>query len=790
MKKMKLQNKKTSLTTLFVLAFLFVNSIFVLAEITVSAKPLHKVNADNQTENLTEYVQTMAGTALATSPDAVKHGKWLGLFGNTIPAVTTPFAMTQWTPQTQLSETKCVPPYYYKDELFSGIRGSHWISGSCTQDYGSVTIMPTSGSLNTKPTVYQAKFSHADEVSTPYQYSINLKKYGIKTSVTSTDRCGILEFKAEKSDSIYLLITPNSDEGEGSITVDNKSGEIYGFNPVHRIYQGWGKKAGFNGFFVIKLERLSNLGGTFVNDKVSLNKSISNKKNIGAYVGFKMQKGEVLRIKVGTSFSSIEGARKNLQTEIPGWNYNEILAKNKAQWEKALGQVKVKSTNEKDKRIFYTALYHSMQQPRLYNDVDGVYPRFATQYKLEKVAAGNYYDDFSLWDTYRAHLPLMEIIQPEFVNNMVQSLIIKGQQGGYLSIFPCWNSYTSEMIGDHSTSVIASAYLKGISKSNKDEAYRLMRQNAFDIPASRADYEDGKGRRALDSYLKYKYIPVEDSVPDAYHEKEQVSRTLEYAYDDYALALMSKKMGKSADYQTLIERAGYYANVFDKEVGMVRGKHIDGSWVSPFVADKRQYYITEGTPRQYTFYVPHDVQGLANLMGGSNKLEASLDSIFSKKEYWHGNEPSHQISFMYNYTASPWKTQLQVRKILDEAYIDGPNGLLGNDDVGQMSAWYLFSSIGFYPLNPVSGEYLLCSPIFDNVSIQLNNGKKFDINVYKKGSSSQYIYDVKLNGKSLNRSYIKYDEIKNGGKLSFFLQDMPDLNWATGADARPSGMSK
>jgi len=752
---MKFKNKKTSLTTLFVLAFLFGNSVFIFGQIAVSAKPTsHKVNADSHKKSLTQYVQTMSGTALATSPDAVKHGKLLGLYGNTIPAVTTPFAMTQWTPQTQVSETKCVPPYYYKDDQFSGIRGSHWISGSCLQDYGSVTIMPISGSLKTKPTEYQAEFSHADEVSTPYQYSIDLKKYGIKTSVTSTDRCGILEFKAQKTDSIYLLITPNSDEGEGSITVDNKSGEIYGFNPVHRIYQGWGKKAGFNGFFVIKLERLSKLGGTFVNDKVSLIKSIANKKGIGAYVGFKMQKGEVLRIKVGTSFSSVEGARKNLQTEIPGWNFNSVVAKNKALWEKSLGQIAVTTSNEKDKRIFYTALYHSMQQPRLYNDVDGVYPRFAAQYKLEKMASGNYYDDFSLWDTYRAHLPLMEIIQPEFVNNMVQSLMIKGQQGGYLSIFPCWNSYTSEMIGDHSTSVIASAYLKGISKSNKEEAYRLMRQNAFEIPANRADYEDGKGRRALDSYLKYKFIPVEDNVPDAFHDKEQVSRTLEYAYDDYALAQMSKNMGKSADYQTLIERAGYYANVFDKEVGMVRGRHSDGSWVSPFVADKRQYYITEATPRQYTFYVPHDVPGLAKLMGGDNKLEASLDSIFSKKEYWHGNEPSHQISLMYNYTASPWKTQLQARKILDEAYNDGPNGLLGNDDVGQMSAWYLFSSIGFYPLNPVSGEYLLCSPIFDNVSVQLNNGEKFKINVFKKGSSSQYIYDVKLNGKSLNRSYI------------------------------------
>ncbi|MBC7888453.1 MAG: glycoside hydrolase family 92 protein [Ferruginibacter sp.] len=743
--------------------------------------------ANSQQKNPIQYVQTMAGTAMATNPSAIKHGKGLGLYGNTIPAVTTPFAMTQWTPQTQALETKCVPPYYYKDEFFSGIRGTHWISGSCMQDYGSVTIMPISGTLNTKPEVYQAKFSHADELSTPYQYSIKIKKYGIKTVVTSTDRCGIMEFSADKTDSVYLLVIPNSDYGEGFVKIDRSKGEIYGYNPVHRIYQGSGKKAGFNGYFFIKVERVFNSSGTFEKGKVTSEETISNKMGIGAYVGFKLQEGEVLRIKTGTSFSSIEGARKNLNMEIQGWDYKAVLNKNKALWEKALGQIEVKSSNEKDKRIFYTALYHSFQQPRLYNDVDGVYPRFASQNTLAKITDGNYYDDFSLWDTYRAHLPLMEILQPAFVNNLVQSLIIKGQQGGYLSIFPCWNSYTSEMIGDHSTSVIASAYLKGISKMQANEAYRLMRQNAFDLPPNREDYEEGKGRRALDSYLKYGYIPVEDSVPDAYHEKEQVSRTLEYAYDDYALAMIAKKLGKEADYQSLLKRAAYYTNVFDKEVGMVRGRHIDGRWVTPFIPDRRQYYITEGTPRQYTFYVPHDVPGLAAIMGGTDRLESALDSLFIKNEYWHGNEPGHQIPFMYNYTASPWKTQLQVRKILETSYNDGPDGLLGNDDVGQMSAWYIFTSMGFYPLNPISGEYLLCSPIFDSVSIKLNNSRKVNISVHKKSQQSQFIYDVKLNGKTINHNYIRYDELKNGGDYKFYLQDEPDLNWGAGGKSSLSG---
>lgn len=745
-----------------------------------------------QKKDLTTYVQTMAGTAKSSSPEAIKHGEGIAvrILGNTIPAVTTPFAMTQFTPQTQPKETKCVPPYYYQDEFFSGIRATHWISGSCMQDYGSVTIMPVSGKLKTQPKAHAIKFSHADETATPYEYSINLKQYNINASVTSTDRCGILEFKANKADSVYLLITPNSDQGKGFIQIDSKTGEVYGYNPVHRIYQGWGKEAGFKGYFVIKVQRMAGTSGTFENDKVSRAQTIINKKNIGAYLGFKLEKGEVLRVKIGTSFSSIEGARKNLQTEIKAWDYKGIAAKNKALWEKSLNQIVINSSNEKDKRIFYTSLYHSLQQPRLYNDVDGVYPRFASKDKLEKMSNGNYYDDFSLWDTYRAHLPLMEILQPEFVNNVVKSLIIKGQQGGYLPIFPCWNSYTSEMIGDHCTSVMASAYLKGISKTNIDEGYRLMRQNAFELPIDRKEYEEGKGRRALDSYLKYGYIPVEDQVADAFHNKEQVSRTLEYAYDDYALAMLAKKMGKEADYQSLIKRSGYYANVYDKSVGMVRGRHMDGQWVSPFIPDIRQYYITEATPRQYTFYVPHDVPGLSALMGGGNRLEAALDSVFMKNEYWHGNEPGHQTPFMYNYTASPWKTQAQVRKILESAYNDGPDGLIGNDDVGQMSAWYIFGAIGFYPLNPVSGEFLLCSPIFDKVSINLAGGKKFQIDVNKKGPKSQYIHDVKLNGKSINRNFIKYEELKGGGNLTFYLQDTPDMNWASSPDAQPSGLSK
>ncbi|MGI4804912.1 MAG: GH92 family glycosyl hydrolase [Janthinobacterium lividum] len=742
-----------------------------------------------KTQNVVHYVQPLSGTAAATTAAALKHGGGTELNANTIPAVTLPFAMTQWTPQTEITENKCKPPYTYKDSLLNGFRGSHWLSGSCTQDYGSVTIMPVTGKLKTQVKDYAVPFTHQDEISTPYYYKLNLQKQ-LVAEITSTLRCGLMQFTAQKADSLYLLITPNSDYDQGFIRIDAKNGEITGYNPVHRIYQGWGQSAGFSGYFVIKVEKSIGKKGTFSGAAFFNADSLKNQKNIGAYLGFKMKPGEKLRIRIGTSFTGIKAARANLQSELPDFDFEKTVAKAKQTWEKALEKVSIKTNSEKDKRIFYTAFYHAMQHPRLYNDIDGLYPKFASSYQMEKLSQGNYYDDFSLWDIYRAQIPLFELIKPDLVNDLVQSLILKGQQGGWMPIFPCWNSYTSEMIGDHTASVIASAYLKGIRNYDVKEAYRLLRQNAFDEPKNKADYVEGKGRRALDSYLKYGYIPLEDSVPDAFHKKEQVSRTLEYAYDDYSLAEMAGALDQTNDKNILLKRALNYANVFDPKAGFVRGRYANGSWINTFNPDRKESFITEGTPRQYTFYVPHDVPGLAKVMGGQAKLEVELDTLFRKNEYWHGNEPGHQIPFMYNFTPAPWKSQKEVQQILSSEYSDGPGGLSGNDDAGQMSAWYLFASIGFYPLNPVSGEYLLCTPIFEKVTVSLPNGKKLEIITHKNNSKAIYITAINWNDTPFTRNYITYQQLMKGGKLEFTLQEQPDKNWGSKAADQPKGLSK
>ena len=754
-----------------------------------TAKPdIFYNNVGKADTGLLQYVQPLSGTASATTISAIKHSEAGGTEANanTIPAVTLPFAMTQWTAQTRTTEVKCQPPYYYKDSLLNGFRGTHWLSGSCTQDYGSFTIMPVAGKLKTTAKEYAVPFSHSNEITTPAYYKLTAAN--IVTEITSTLRCGMMQFTIQQDDSLYLLIMPNSDKAKGFVKVDAAKGEVWGYNPAHRIYQGWGEPAGLNGWFYIKIEKVITNKGTFSSNEIFSIDSIINKKDAGGFVGFKMNKGEVLRISIGTSFSSLEGAKKNLATEVGSKNFEEVLAIAKQKWETALSQIKVETNIEKDKRIFYTALYHSMQHPRLMSDVDGTYPKFAGNYELKKMKDSNYYDDFSMWDIYRAQLPLFEILKPELSNQFVQSLILKGEQGGWLPIFPCWNSYTAAMIGDHVTAYIASAYNKGIRNYDVNAAYKLMRKNAFETPATFEEYKNGMGRRALPSYLKYGFIPMEDSVQEAFHKKEQVSRTLEYAFDDYALSVIAKGLNKTDDYKKLLQRSFNYKNVFDKSVNMVRGKYANGGWIESFTADKREAYITEGTPRQYTFYVPQDIPGLAKLMGGTKQLENSLDSLFTKNEYWHGNEPGHQIPFMYNYTASPWKTQREVIKILAEEYSDGPGGLSGNDDAGQMSAWYVFAAMGFYPLNPVSGEYLLATPLFDKISIQLTDKNKFEIITYKSSAAAKFISKARWNGKVYGKNFITHSLIKQGGKLELWLTDKPTI-WGSTIKSQPTGLT-
>lgn len=755
----------------------------------------------HQEETLLPYVDTRVGTAPSATHTAGLFGKNTEEYGQTLPAVLEPNGMNFWTAQTQDTEVKCKAPYYYKDERIQGFRNSHWIVGGCTQDYGSMTLMPVSGTLKYLPQERGSLFSHQEETATPAYYSVLLKDYSIFAEMTGRSRSAIFRFTYNQPEGAYLIVNPNSDEGKGYIEIDTIQKQIRGYNPVHRIYQGWGEPAGYNGYFVIQYQDEIKEYGTFRGDSLySSQTHLTGGKGIGAYIRFKtgnQPNSTTILVKAASSFTDMEGAQRNLVTEIPHWDFDRTRQELTTIWEQKLSQITVQTNNRNDKEKFYGALYRASFLPRTFNDVDGRYPSFSTGQPIRQLADGrNYYEDYSLWDTYRTLHPLINILTPKKAGDMMQSLVDKYDQGGWLPIFPCWNSYTAAMIGDHCIAVLGDAYLKGIRNFDIEKACEGMIQNAFKTPPSPEEYKNGMGRRALDSYLKFGYIPLEDSVPEAFHTCEQVSRTLEYAYDDFVLAQVLLEL-KSPDeyleelhraelYGTLINRARNYENVIDPATGYAQGRHADGTFLTDTDnAFSFTRFITEGAPCHYTWYVPHDVYGLMECMGGKEKYVAKLDSMFSERRYWHGNEPCHQIAYLFNYAGQPWKTQRTVRHIMETEYLNAPGGLSGNDDAGQMSAWYVFSAIGFYPVCPGTPYYIIGSPSFPRMNIRLENGKTFTILAHNANKKNIYIQSARLNGKTYDKNYITHQNIIEGGTLEFQMGAVPNTNWGASALSLP-----
>jgi predicted alpha-1,2-mannosidase len=744
--------------------------VLLITAINICVPPAY---AKGGRQGLTKYVNPLIGTAKTTTIAGLRFGGGLEHNAQVQPSVTAPFGMTNWSPQTHNSEKKCLSAYYYKDSVITGFRGSHWLSGSCTQEYGSMAVMPVSGNFVADPKIRGSFFSHSDEIAAPFYYKVYLKDYDIIAEMSATPRCGIMKFTFKKEGMAHIAVSPNTDEGEGIINVNPAENEITGSNPIRRIYQGWGKLAGFSGHFVVKIKKQQSAFGVFQEDKITENQTcVENKPNLGGYISFRVKKGETVYVKIGTSFVSIDQARKNLDAEIPGYDFDSVVRKLEKLWEERLSRITVEGKSKDDKVKFYTALYHSLQQPRIYNDVDGCYPRFDGNAATDTIKKGNYYCDFSIWDTYRALHPLYNIILPAEQADMVKSLLMMGKAGGWLPIFPKWNSYTAAMIGDHAIALIAESYVKGVIGLSEEE-YQLMKKNATKSPAEFSEYADGKGRRALKSYLQYGYVPLEDSVKEAFHKNEQVSRTLEYAYDDYALALTAQKMGKTDDYNYFLKRSENYRNVFDTAFKNMNGRYAGGAFYKNL--DKKDFssFITEGSAWQYNWYVPHNVAGLAGLMGGWQNFSDSLDAFFAAGQYWHGNEPGHQIPFLYNYAGKPYKTQQAVAKIMEEEYGTGPGGLSGNDDAGQMSAWYVLGALGFYPVSPVSGDYQICGPKFNKIKLTLGNGKILNITAPAYSAKNIYIKQIKLNGKEYKSWSIPYSLLMQGGNLDFDMTEKP-----------------
>ena len=741
-----------------------------LSMVTVSAK------------SLTDYVDPKIGTTK---------------LGNTYPAVCTPFGLCKWTPQTRAGERKGDKPYDYQDDRIQGIRWTNFISGSAVPEYGSHTFSAMTGDLKLDPNDRASMFSHDNERSTPYYYSVVLDDYQIQIEVTSSVRSGYFRFTFPKSDDAKIILQPNNmpraphTKGDAYVEVIPERNEVVGYNPVYRYYISTGQPAGFSGYFVARLnEPITDYQVWNGSERID-GKSASGQP--GTAIEFQTQKNQVIEMKVGCSFTSIEHARMNLDAEMPDWKFDKIKNANKSEWERALGKIKVRGANEEDKIKFYTALYHSLFMPRVFNDVNGSFPGFAGT-GIQQAEDYVYYEDYSMWDTYRALHPLLLLIQPEVIDDMIASLLVKADLGGWLPIFPSWNSYTTEMIGDHVISMITDAYVKGYENFDTEKAFAYMKQNATQMPKEYADYADGKGRRAVTVNRKLGYIPLEHPVKEAFHKQEQVSRTLEYAYDDFCLSEFAERLGKDLDAEDFRQQAHNYRNVFDVETGFVRGRTIDGYWHEPFDPGEHTKYICEATPWIYTWYVPHDVRGLINLLGSRQKFVKKLDTFFEEGFYAHDNEPSHQITYLYTYAGAPWKTQERVRAAIRDNYTTEPGGLTGNDDSGQMSGWYILSAMGFYPVCPGTDQYIIGSPIFDEVVISLDPPRyppntELVIRANNVSEDNLYIQSMTVNGKAWNKSWFSHADIENGGEIVFEMGDEPNREWGTMIEAAPYSMS-
>ena len=751
-----------------------------------------------------QQIDTRVGTANSTTQTAGRFGKGSEEHGHTLPAVLEPHGMTFWTPQTRATEQKCVCPYYYGDGRLQGFRASHWVVGGCTQDYGSFTLMPTAGRRRIDAEGRAVPFSHKMEVATPAFYSVNLPY--VLCEMTGRSRSAIFRFTFRDSKHAYLVFETNSDEGEGTVSFDAERAEIQATNPVHRIYQGWGERAGMTGYCVVRLQP----------------GDVGSWGQQGNLLWIRLRTAEAV-VKMATSFTSIEGAERNLQSEIPHWDFARTRAELEGIWERQFSKILLRTASPEGsadrlgmtlERELRVALYHASFLPHVLNDVDGRYPGFAGTGLRQMPIGRNYYDDFSAWDTYRAQHPLLNIVSPRESADMMQSLVLKYQQGGWLPIFPCWNSYTAAMIGDHCAAILAEAYGKGIRDFDYATAYEAMRRNAFEMPHSIEEYRNGMGRRALDSYLRYGYIPLEDSVPDAFHQREQTSRTMEYAYDDYAVAQMARLLGHTDDYRQLTLRSRNWANVINPQTGWCDGRKAPVEPVqssefkvqsSEFLDEpsgkaerkvqssfqgnsklstqnselgQRPLFLTEGWPCHYTWYVPHDVAGLIRMMGGRERFVNRLDSVFTEGLYWHGNEPCHQVAYLFDYAGEPWRTQRWVRHIMRTEYDDSPGGLSGNDDAGQMSAWYIFSCLGFYPVCPVSGEYAIGSPVFPEVEIPLTNGNTFRIIARNASEKNIYIQSATKDGMPMNSPFFTHDDLLRGCTLEFVMGPEPS-DWGS-----------
>ena len=698
-----------------------------------------------------------------------------GGHGHTYPGATLPFGMMQLSPDTRLEGWDGCSGYHYSDEYIYGFSHTH-LSGTGISDYGDVLLMPTN-SVNFNngsdgKSGYRAHFSHDNELAEPGYYKVHLDSTNIEVELTVSLRSGMHKYQFPSNENQYVVL----DLAHRDKVLDYKINKLNNFEiNGFRHSSAWAKDQRL--FYHLKF---SHPIKAIVYDDgegtaISKNYKFESKK---AVLVFDNPNNEPIIVKTGISAVNEIGALKNLVAEIDTKDFETVKKEAQKYWELQLDKIVIESDDTDKKTNFYSALYHTMLAPNRYQDVDGQYRGMDLGIHQ---ADFDYYSVFSLWDTYRATHPLYTIIEQERTNDFINTFLAKYDEGGIMPMWDLAGNYTDCMIGYHAVPVIADAYLKDIRDYDTEKAFEAMKHSAT------------RDKFGLEAYKKYGFIPVDE-------ESESVSKTLEYAYDDWTIAQMAKAMKKDDDYKTYIQRSQYYKNVFDPESNFMRGR-FRNTWFAPFDPYEVNFNYTEANAWQYSFYVPQDISGFMNLLGGKAQLEAQLDELFNAKtetsgreqsditgligQYAHGNEPSHHMAYLYNFVNKPHKTQERVHQILTELYNNQPNGVSGNEDCGQMSAWYVFSAMGFYPVTPGNNQYIIGTPLFEKASINLENGNTFTIKSYNLSDTNIYIENVYLNGESLDRTYITHDEIMNGGALEFHMTDNPAI-WGSRDQQQPT----
>ena len=728
--------------------------VFIIAlTITACKKEVHTTPAKKDNP-LISYVNPFIGT---------------GGHGHTYPGATLPYGMMQLSPDTRLDGWDGCSGYHYSDNYIYGFSHTH-LSGTGVSDYGDILLMPTNETQFNNGadgnTGYKAHFSHENEVAEPGYYKVHLDTTNIDVELTVSKRSGMHKYTFPSAENQYVILDLIHRDKVLDAKIEKVSDtEITG----HRFSEAWAQDQHL--FFTIKTSHPFNdilqsppKEGQPGAQKMSLN--------------FINPNNEPVYIKIGISAVDKTGSKQNLEQELGNKTFDDIKKEAQQTWENQLGKIVVESDNVDYKTNFYTSMYHTAIAPNLYQDVDGRYR--GMDLKIHETKDFDYYTVFSLWDTYRAAHPLYTIIEQDRTNDFINTFLAKHDEGGIMPIWDLSANYTGCMIGYHAVPVIADAYLKGIKGYDAERAMTAMLHSAT------------RDKLGLESYKNYGFIPVEK-------ESESVSKTLEYAYDDWTIAQMAKAMNKTDVYKTYSERAQYYKNVFDPETQFMRGR-FRNTWFAPFDPYEVNFNYTEANSWQYSYYVPQDISGFINLLGGKDKLEANLDKLFVAEDqtsgrhqvditgligqYAHGNEPSHHMAYLYNFVNKPHKTQEKIRQILTELYTNTPDGISGNEDCGQMSAWYIFSSLGFYPVTPGSNQYIIGSPLFNKATFNLENGKQFTVNTSNNSDTNKYIDHVLLNGEPLNHTYITHDAIMNGGVLEFVMRATPS-EWGTKEGQEP-----